>query len=167
MSHGSTCRSRLRCEAQWPSHRPSIWFGKTKDAANASWQTLKCSMISTNTWPLKTLWQTSSKWRRVEPETLIDQSCLHIEYFCQISQTTLNIFFFFFFFHRLLFYQTLSLVGTINSTSDSYTGCSESPALISSMESYSEALISVLLTQSFVCLVPIVLLLWRIISSSC
>lgn len=49
------------------------------------------------------------KMTRVEPETIIDQSCLHIEYLPDVLQTTLNIF-------TGYYLQALSIYGTINST---------------------------------------------------
>ena len=108
-------------------------IGKTKDAAQAAGQTLKSANDFTNTLASQNSLTDIVKMTRVEPETLIDQSCLHIEYLPDILQTTLNIF-------TGYYLQALSLLGTVNSTKVIRTLGVLNPTApdFFSMESYSE-----------------------------
>ena len=110
-------------------------IGKTKDAAQAAGQTLKSAndFTFTNTLASQNSLTDIVKMTRVEPETLIDQSCLHIEYLPDILQTTLNIF-------TGYYLQALSLLGTVNSTKVIRTLSALNPTApdFFSMESYSE-----------------------------
>ena len=108
-------------------------IGKTKDAANVAQQTLKSANDFTNTLASQNSLTDIVKMTRVEPETLIDQSCLHIEYLPDILQTTLNIF-------TGYYLQALSLLGTVNSTKVIRTLGALNPTApdFFSMESYSE-----------------------------
>ena len=108
-------------------------IGKTKDAAQAVGQTLKSANDFTNTLASQNSLTDIVKMTRVEPETLIDQSCLHIEYLPDILQTTLNIF-------TGYYLQALSLLGTVNSTKVIRTLGALNPTApdFFSMESYSE-----------------------------
>ena len=108
-------------------------IGKTKDAAQAAGQTLKTANDFTNTLASQNSLTDIVKMTRVEPETLIDQSCLHIEYLPDILQTTLNIF-------TGYYLQALSLLGTVNSTKVIRTLGALNPTApdFFSMESYSE-----------------------------
>ena len=108
-------------------------IGKTKDAAQAAGQTLKSANDITHTLASQNSLTDIVKMTRVEPETLIDQSCLHIEYLPDILQTTLNIF-------TGYYLQALSLLGTVNSTKVIRTLSALNPTApdFFSMESYSE-----------------------------
>ena len=108
-------------------------IGKTKDAANVAQQTLKSANDFTNTLASQNSLTDIVKMTRVEPETLIDQSCLHIEYLPDILQTTLNIF-------TGYYLQALSLLGTVNSTKVIRTLGALNPTApdFFSIESYSE-----------------------------
>ena len=108
-------------------------IGKTKDAAQAVGQTLKSANDFTNTLASQNSLTDIVKMTRVEPETLIDQSCLHIEYLSDILQTTLNIF-------AGYYLQALSLLGTVNSTKVIRTLGALNPTApdFFSLESYSE-----------------------------
>lgn len=108
-------------------------IGKPKDALQAVGQTLKSANDFTNTLASQNSLTGIVKMTRVEPETLIDQSCLHIEYLPDILQTTLNIF-------TGYYLQALSLLGTVNSTKVIRTLGALNPTApdFFSLESYSE-----------------------------
>lgn len=108
-------------------------IGKTAETTNNAFKGAKKVADYNHTLGAQQSLTNIMKMTRVEPETLIDQSCLHIEYLPDVLQTTLNIF-------TGYYLQALSVLGTINSCKviNTLTALNPTARDYMSLESYSE-----------------------------